>query len=83
MNIRPDGAEFLPQKTPRVRYTYNSVALVHERTIPTERPPSVGEFSANFCGQRGVTWSAQRIPTAGNLSFLDRSRYFLFKYLLS
>jgi len=28
----------------------NSVALVRERTIPTERPPPVGEASANFCG---------------------------------
>ena len=28
----------------------NSVALVRERTIPTERPPAVGEVSANFCG---------------------------------
>ena len=28
----------------------NSVALVHKRTIPTERPPPVGEVSANFCG---------------------------------
>jgi hypothetical protein len=27
-----------------------SVALVHKRTIPTERPPLVGEVSANFCG---------------------------------
>ena len=26
------------------------VALVRERTIPTERPPPVGEVSANFCG---------------------------------
>ena len=42
----------------------NSVALVRERTVPTERPPPVGEVSANFCAQRGVTWSAQRIPTA-------------------
>jgi hypothetical protein len=24
----------------------------------------------------GVVWSAQRIPTAVNLGFLDRSRYF-------
>jgi hypothetical protein len=24
--------------------------LVHKRTIPTERPPLVGEVSANFCG---------------------------------
>jgi len=28
----------------------NSVALVRERTIPTERPPLVGEVGANFCG---------------------------------
>jgi hypothetical protein len=54
------------------------MALVREQTIPTERPPPVGEVSANFCGQRGVTWSAQRIPTAVNLCFLDRSRYFFY-----
>jgi hypothetical protein len=28
----------------------NSAALVHKRTIPTERPPFVGEVSANFSG---------------------------------
>jgi len=28
----------------------NSVALVREPTIPTERPPPVGDVSANFCG---------------------------------
>jgi hypothetical protein len=28
----------------------NSMALVRERTIPTEQPPPVGEASANFCG---------------------------------
>ena len=28
----------------------HSVALVRERTILTERPPPVGEVSANFCG---------------------------------
>jgi hypothetical protein len=28
----------------------NLVALVRERTIRTERPPLVGEVSANFCG---------------------------------
>jgi hypothetical protein len=32
---------------------HNSVALVRERTIPTERPPLVGEVSANFCGKKG------------------------------
>ena len=54
----------------------HSVVLVRERTIPTERPPPVGEVSANFWEQRCFTWSAQRIPTAVNLCFLDRSRYF-------
>jgi len=48
------------------------VALVRERTIPTERPPPVGEVVPTFAG---VTWSAQRVPTAA-LCFLDRSRYF-------
>jgi hypothetical protein len=28
----------------------NSMAWVRERTIPTERPPLVGEVIANFCG---------------------------------
>jgi hypothetical protein len=30
-----------------------------------------------------VAWSAQRIPTAVNLGFLDRSRNFFFQELLS
>jgi hypothetical protein len=30
----------------------HSGALVRQRTIPTERPPLVGEVSANFSGQR-------------------------------
>jgi hypothetical protein len=51
----------------------NSVVLVCERTIPTKRPPFVGEVSANFCGWRGVAWSVQRIPYGRNLGFLDRS----------
>jgi hypothetical protein len=28
----------------------HSMVWVHERTIPTERPPLVGEVIANFCG---------------------------------
>ena len=42
-----------PQRASVVDLTFvmlNSVALVRERTIPTERPPPVGEVSANFCG---------------------------------
>jgi hypothetical protein len=32
-----------------IKNKLNSVALVRERTIPTERPPLVGEVSANLC----------------------------------
>jgi hypothetical protein len=53
----------------------NSVALVRERTIPTERPPLVGEVSANYC----VAYSAGRIPYGRTLGFLDSSRYVLFQ----
>ena len=38
------------RRTPPTKLKLNSVALVRERTIPTERPPPVGEVSANFCG---------------------------------
>jgi hypothetical protein len=41
-----------------------SVASVCDRTIPTERPPLVGEVNANFYGQGGFAWAARRIPTA-------------------
>jgi hypothetical protein len=36
----------------RLRFTAeeNSVVLARKRTIPTERPPHVGEVTANFCG---------------------------------
>jgi hypothetical protein len=44
----------------------NSVALVHKRTIPTERPRLVGEISANFEG-RGCHVVSATAP---------RSRYF-------
>jgi hypothetical protein len=50
------------------------VALVRKQTILTERPSLVSEVTANFCG-RECAWSAQQIPTAVNLGFLDRSRY--------
>jgi hypothetical protein len=52
------------------------VAVVRKWTMPTERPPLVGEVSANLLRVEGVPWLAQRIPTAVNLGFLDPSRYF-------
>jgi hypothetical protein len=50
------------------------VALARARTIRTERTPLVGEVSANFCGQKGVAWSARRIPYGHNFGFLDRRK---------
>jgi hypothetical protein len=52
------------------------VALVRKRTIPTERPPLLVEVSAKLLRVEGVACWAQRIPTAVNLGFLGRSRYF-------
>jgi hypothetical protein len=43
-----------------------SVAWVGDRTMPTERPPIVGEVSAED-------------PNARILGFLDRNRYFCFE----
>jgi hypothetical protein len=34
----------------KIPYKENSGALVRQRTIPTERPPLIGEVSANFSG---------------------------------
>jgi hypothetical protein len=48
----------------------NSVALVRERTIQTERPP----FVADVCR---VVGSAD--PYGRTLDFLDRSRYCFFQ----
>jgi hypothetical protein len=42
----------------------NSVVWVRERTIPTERPPLVSEFSAKFLRKEGAAPSAWRITTA-------------------
>jgi hypothetical protein len=40
----------------------NSVAVVRKRTIPTERPPLVGEVSANLCGQRVLRGERNEFP---------------------
>jgi hypothetical protein len=52
--------------------------LVRKRTIPTERPPRPANLVPTFSGG-GIAWSSQRIPTAVNLCFRDRSRYFFFQ----
>jgi hypothetical protein len=58
---------------------YYSVSLVCKQTIPTARPPLVGEVSANVCGERGVTWSVGRIPMAVFLGFLTGAATFFSK----
>jgi hypothetical protein len=40
----------------------NSVAVVRKRTIPTERPPLVGEVSANFFGYRVMRGQQNEFP---------------------
>jgi hypothetical protein len=40
----------------------NSVVVVRKRTIPTERPPLVGEVSANLCGQRVLRGQRNEFP---------------------
>jgi hypothetical protein len=42
----------------------NSIVWARDRTIPTKRPPLVGEVIANFLRIEGATWSAWWIPTA-------------------
>jgi hypothetical protein len=52
----------------------NFVVLVRKRTIRTERPSLVGEFSANFLQIEGVPLSAQQILYSRIHGFLGRSR---------
>jgi hypothetical protein len=46
----PSLDPIVSQLNPIHTIQYNSVALVRQRTMPTEWPPLVGEVSANFCG---------------------------------
>jgi hypothetical protein len=60
----------------------NSVVLVRKRTIPTERPPLVGEVSANFLRIGGVAWSVQRITKSVFSVFLNGAATVYSKKLL-
>jgi hypothetical protein len=64
--------------TSAVSLFFNSVALVREGTIPTERPPLVGEVSSNFCLYR-VPRGQRNGSLRPNLGFLDRSSNFFFQ----
>jgi hypothetical protein len=52
------------------------MVLVREGTIPTERPPLVGEVIANFFADRGYHMVSVKDPYGRILGFLNRSRYF-------
>jgi hypothetical protein len=60
-------------------YSLNSMILVRERTIPTERTPLVGEVIANFFADRGCHVVSVTDPYDRILGSLDRSRYFSIK----
>jgi hypothetical protein len=51
----------------------NSVALVHEQTIPTEQQPLVGEVSTNLFADRGCHVVSGTDP---HLGFLGQSHYY-------
>jgi hypothetical protein len=51
--------------------------------MQTERPPLVGEVIANFLRIRGCHVVSVTDPYGRTLGFLDRSRYFSTKQLLS
>jgi hypothetical protein len=55
----------------------NSVAWVREWTVPTERPPLVGEISANFC--ESATWSSWLIPRPYSRFSRPEPLHFFFK----
>jgi CBS-domain-containing membrane protein len=54
------------------------VALVRERTVPTERKPLVAEVVPTFADRR---WHVVSVtdPYGRILGFLDRSRYIFFQ----
>jgi hypothetical protein len=59
------------------------VALVRKRTILTERPPLVGEVSANFCGLRVLRGQRNEFRRPLISVFYTGAATFSFKYLLN
>jgi hypothetical protein len=61
-----------------LRNIYTLRGLSPQANYTDRATAAVGEVVPTFVVE-GVTWSAQRIPTAVNLGFLDRSQYFFFQ----
>jgi hypothetical protein len=55
------------------------MALVRERTIPTERPPLAGEISANVLRTEGCHMISAADSYCRIFGFLDQIRYFFFQ----
>jgi hypothetical protein len=62
-----------------IKNTKNYVAWVLERTMPTQRPPPLGEVCTNFCADRGCHVVNMTDPNDAILGFLDSNRYFSIK----
>jgi hypothetical protein len=60
------------------RTTKKSLALVRERTMPTERPPLLGEVVPTFA-DRGCCVVSATDPPGHIPSFLDWSRCYFFQ----
>jgi hypothetical protein len=48
---------------------YKLRTKVRKPTIQTEKLLLTGEVNVNFCWQRGVAWSAQRVSTVVDFNF--------------
>jgi hypothetical protein len=62
-----------------ILYILTSCVLVRTRNIPTYDRRWSANFSADFCGEKVVAWSARRFPKAVNLCIRHRSRYSFFQ----
>jgi hypothetical protein len=65
-----------------IKHQTNSVALVRERTIPTERSSLVAEVSADFFADKGCCVVTTTNSHGRILGFLDRGRYLFFQAAL-
>jgi hypothetical protein len=61
-------------------FSWTQWPLVRKRTVPTERPPLVGEIYCQLLRKEGCrVVSAVDPPTVVKFNFIDYSRYFSFK----
>jgi hypothetical protein len=61
-DVASNGHGYMDPRYTITETKQNSVALVRKRTIPTERPPLVGEVSANLCGSRVLRGQRNEFP---------------------